>query len=197
MIRYIGDIHGCDDLYAKALVGCRDSVQVGDFGFGFIPEESLARWPGGDGHHMIRGNHDDPAKAAKHPGFICSGYDQGVFYVNGGFSIDREWLIEGVSWWPDEEHSYSQLEALIGIYVRHKPRRVVSHEGPASAVAALFEPTWFEPSRTSLALDAMLSLHRPAEWIFGHWHKRRDKVIDGTRFICLETGGWIDLEDPT
>lgn len=196
MTRYIGDIHGRAGLYGRALAGCRNSVQVGDFGFGFIPDQSLAHWPGDGNHRMIRGNHDDPAKAAKHPGFINSGYDQGVFYVNGGFTIDREGRIEGVSWWPDEEHSYSVLQTLIDIYARHRPSRVVSHEGPASAVAKLFKPTQFKPSRTSLALDAMLSLHRPAEWIFGHWHERRDQVIDGTRFICLEEGGWIDLEDP-
>jgi hypothetical protein len=98
MIRYIGDIHARDDLYARALKGCDASVQVGDFGFGFIPDASLSRWPGGRGHRMIRGNHDDPARAEAHPGFIDSGYEYpGTFYVNGGFSIDRQWRIEGVA----------------------------------------------------------------------------------------------------
>jgi predicted phosphohydrolase len=199
VIRYIGDIHGRDDLYAKALVGCDASVQVGDFGFGFVPPHHMARWPGRNvQHRMIRGNHDDPAQAEAHPGFIDSGYEaDGTFYVNGGLSIDRDWRIEGVSWWPDEQHSVEDLQVLIDIYAMHRPRRVVSHEGPVSAIVELFRPDPFTPSRTSRALDAMLRVHRPEQWIFGHWHKNRDQIISGTRFICLKEGGWIDLPDMT
>lgn len=194
MIRYIGDIHGRDDLYARALAGCGASVQVGDFGFGFVPDASLARWPGGIHHRMIRGNHDDPAKAEKHPGFIDSGYETpGTFYINGGLSIDRQWRIPGVSWWADEEHSLEDLKVLIEMYALHKPRRVVSHEGPAPVVDRFFQPTRFTPSLTSCALTAMLQIHQPTEWIFGHWHDRRDQVVGTTHFICLEEGGWIDL----
>ena len=41
------------------------------------------------------------------------------------------------------------------------------------------------PSRTRQAFDAMMSIHRPKLWIFGHWHRSRNEMIDGTRFICL------------
>ncbi len=199
MIRYIGDIHGRDDLYAKALVGAEKSVQVGDFGFGFVPPHHMARWPGRNlKHRMIRGNHDDPAQAEAHPGFIDSGYESdGTFYVNGGYSIDRQWRIPGVSWWADEEHSQSDLKVLIEMYAMHRPRRVVSHEGPVAAIVNLFAPERYAPSRTSLALDQMLRIHRPAEWIFGHWHQSRDCVLGGIRFICLKEGGWIDLPEVT
>lgn len=196
MIRFIGDIHGRDDLYARALVGCETSLQVGDFGFGFVRDGSLAWWPTGPNHRMIRGNHDDPDRAEVHPSFVHSGYEApGTFYVNGGFSIDRQWRIPGVSWWADEEHSDQDLQTLFEMYARYRPVRVVSHEGPATAVAELFSPSPFSPSRTSLALDRMLQVHQPREWIFGHWHKRRDQVLRKTRFICLEEGGWIDLPE--
>jgi hypothetical protein len=97
--------------------------------------------------------------------------------------------------WPDEEHSAQDLQVLLEMYMLHRPRRVVSHEGPASAVAALFRPRHYRPSVTSQALDAMLRLHQPEEWIFGHWHARRDERDGKTRFICLEEGGWIDLPE--
>jgi len=38
---------------------------------------------------------------------------------------------------------------------------------------------------TSLLGDECLKEHRPKLWVFGHHHKSFDKVIDGTRFVCL------------
>jgi hypothetical protein len=195
-VRYIGDIHGKRHLYEAALDGCRESVQIGDFGYGFYEtgDPYLLGWPGGNNDRFIRGNHDNPRVCSQRPHHIDSGFERGVFYVGGGRSIDWAERTPGVDWWPDEEHSYSELRVLIDIYQTHRPARVVSHEAPAS-IARQFFPNNFPPgpSRTSNALDAMLGLHRPKEWVFGHWHLPRDEVIDGTRFICLPEGGWVDL----
>ncbi|PWJ12118.1 hypothetical protein [Jannaschia seohaensis] len=102
-MRIIGDIHGRRDLYARALAGAKESVQIGDFGMGFIPEEDLATWPGGPGHKFFRGNHDDPALCRAHPAHLESGPYGNLFVVGGGWSIDREYRTPGVTWWPDEE----------------------------------------------------------------------------------------------
>lgn len=197
-IRYIGDIHGKRHLYEAALEGCRASVQVGDFGYGFYEtgDPYLEGWPGDNYHRFIRGNHDNPKVCYQRPHHIDSGFERGVFYVGGGWSIDNALRTEGVNWWPDEQHSYEELGILIDIFKQRRPKRVVSHEAPAS-IARRFFPGRFPPgpSMTSNALNVMLKSHRPAEWVFGHWHEARDEVIDGTRFICLPEGGWVDLPD--
>ncbi|PWJ12119.1 hypothetical protein [Jannaschia seohaensis] len=76
---------------------------------------------------------------------------------------------------------------------------MLTHEAPISVAEAFFgsidSPKTRRPSRTSLALEKMLALHRPRSWAFGHWHERRDWPVDGTRFIALEEGGWVDLPD--
>lgn len=197
-MRYIGDIHGQGDLYAKATEDVSASVQVGDLGCGFIPEPLFrAEFQRGPNHRFIRGNHDDPAEARRWANFIDSGMgDDGVFYLGGGFSIDAAIRTPGLSWWPDEEHNYAELCYLAEEYLICKPRRVVSHECPVFVSQQFFNPLFPPgPSRTSQAMQVMLALHAPVEWIFGHWHKRRDHVINGTRFICLEEGGWIDLPE--
>lgn len=198
MIRYIGDIHGKRHLYEAALKGCSTSVQVGDFGYGFYEtgDPFLLDWPRGPGHRFIRGNHDNPTVAYFQTHHIDSGFERGVFYVGGEWSIDRHYRTPGVSWWPDEEHSDEELSVLIDIYKERKPVRVVSHGAPAQIAKHLFGAKFPPgPSRTSQALGVMLGIHRPAEWIFGHWHIARDAIIDGTRFICLPEGGWVDLPD--
>jgi hypothetical protein len=39
----------------------------------------------------------------------------------------------------------------------------------------------------------MWNFYKPETWIFGHWHLSFDKVISGTRFICLNELDAIDL----
>lgn len=201
-MRYIGDIHGRADLYAKAIAGCDASIQVGDFGYGFIPKESLPLWPGAGNpnHRFIRGNHDDPAQCKAQPNYILSGQQGDHFYINGGWSIDREWRVEGVSWWPDEEHSAVDLNEILDDFIATKPRVVVSHEAPCEIAKLMFGAKYPPgPSRTSIMLQAMLDNHTPDIWIFGHWHKTkkfgRYDPWGNTRFICLGEGDWIDLPE--
>ncbi len=103
-----------------------------------------------------------------------------------------------MSWWPEEEHSIKELDQLVEEYEKAKPDRVVSHEAPFTVCGRLFPLAVYPPgpSRTSQALQAMYEVHKPKEWVFGHWHKHRDTgPEDKTRFICLGIGDWIDLKD--
>jgi predicted phosphodiesterase len=189
-MRYIGDLHGKLDLYGAALAGIDASIQIGDFGFGFVDVEP---WPTGN-HRFIRGNHDDPALARAHPQHIESGPEDDKFFVGGGWSIDVDERTPGVSWWPDEEHSTAELDALTLEYARSNPTHMITHEAPSGIIPEFFETRLpGGPSRTALALQDMLDIWTPDVWIFGHWHSRRDKIFDGCRFICLEEGGWIDI----
>lgn len=201
MIRFIGDVHGDPKAYLRAIGDAERSIQVGDFGLGFT------RMPvAGPGHRFIRGNHDCPSLCRERPDWIADGtIEDGMMFIGGATSIDREYRIEGVSWWPDEQLSTPQLERMVDLYQRHRPRIMVTHECPASVARELFLRHYKlaieDRSDTREAFEVMLSIARPEVWIFGHWHEWRDKVIDGTRFICLpepsgDCQGWIDLPTP-
>jgi len=202
-ILFIGDIHGKWKDYQDILEKEQPerSIQVGDFGWGFLGQESeymqrvvhtlehVMETQGGGDNRYIRGNHDNPGECAEHRFFIPDiSYEQdtGMMFIGGADSIDKEWRVRDQDWWPDEELSYNDLHCAIDVYESVKPRIMVTHECPEDVVWKLFP--WYRkeyPSRTREALGSMWSMHKPDIWIFGHWHHSRDQVIDGTRFICL------------
>ena len=184
----IGDVHGRTDMYVQMVVDYKQSIQVGDMGVGFTG----TILPVMDNHRFINGNHDNPKLCSQHPNWIPYGKvetinDQTWFFMGGALSIDKHLRTPGVSWWPEEELNYNQLNRMINIYETAKPDVVITHDCPDSIAKQLF--TYVEnpdlSSRTRQALDTMLSIHRPAKWIFGHWHESRSVAIYGTDFICL------------
>lgn len=191
-MRIIGDIHGDYAAYLEIISGAEKSIQVGDFGIGFS-EDDFKR---SSSHRFIRGNHDDPHECKKNSHWIPDGSKfENIFCVGGGFSIDRDYRVEGVSWWPEEELSHQELYKVMDLYETLKPKIVVSHEAPSSVIPRMFyEKNIFPPSRTSMALDSMLYIHKPKLWFFGHWHENRTINIDGTTFICLGVNSYIDLK---
>lgn len=198
--RFIGDIHGNVREYHNLIdnIPSGKSVQVGDFGMGFISKEDENFFFTNKNHGFIRGNHDDPAICKKHPCWIPDGtIKNDVMFVGGGWSIDWQYRIPGISWWEDEELTSEELYIMIDRYIESKPRVMVTHEAPAQVIQPLFPDEYkmaFAPSRTSRAFEAMFNNHQPEIWIFGHWHKNRNQIINGTRFICLAELTYIDLE---
>lgn len=215
-ITIIGDVHGSTRSYQKwirgNLFGEERSIQIGDMGLGFSgvglpapgqPEFSL-------NHKFFRGNHDSPEKCRANRHYLGDyGYleEDSLFWCAGAWSIDRAYRTEGVSWWPDEELSYDELNKALDLYVQSKPRFVLSHEAPAKAAKtllySLIGPYFFlakrdcANSRTGQALEAMMSLHQPEKWIFGHYHVDKHFNVPKctTEFICL--GGIMqDGEQP-
>ena len=190
--RFIGDCHGKIAEYLAICSGCERSVQVGDMGLGFkgvyLPHDEVIS------HRFVRGNHDDPNACAEHPYWIEDGtYKDGIMYIGGAWSIDREYRTEGVSWWRDEELSMEELNNIVDMAVKNKPRVMVTHDCPTSVLDKIFGYPYIIKTRTGQALDTILELCKPKLWIFGHHHKDVDKVIDGTRFICLNELSFIDL----
>ena len=193
VIRFIGDVHGKMDEYVQLTKGCQQSIQVGDFGAGFvkIPELTL-------NHQFIRGNHDSPQICEKHFNWIEDGRWNSItrmFFVGGALSIDRHQRLEGVSWWRDEELDITTLDAFIDAYEMYKPETMVTHECPEQ-VTPFLNNGWKinDPSRTRRAFETMFEIHQPKLWIFGHWHQSLDVTVNGTRFICLNELEHIDLE---
>lgn len=194
-IYVIGDVHGKFRAYAKLLSSLTPdslSLQVGDFGL--LPGSD---YPGvlPDGAKFIRGNHDSPEIARRHPGFAGDyGFlpEYGVFVIGGAESLDRDLRTPGRDWWPEEELSDERLQHALDLYGACKPEIVVSHDCPSVAVPAM--PVGgldFPRSRTVRALDRMLEAHTPKLWIHGHWHVSRDQVVGSTRFRSLaELEAW-------
>ena len=189
MTRFIGDVHGKIDEFARLRDGCSSSVQVGDLGIGFVDVPDL-----GVGNRFIRGNHDNPGLCPAHPSWIPdTTLENGVFYMGGASSIDRSLRHPGNDVWDDEELSWCALSAAIDYYAASRPSVVVTHDGPEDVTSALFGNSRHR-SRTAQALQAMLSDYRPSLWVFGHWHRRVDVTIEGTRFVCLEELGVLDTD---
>jgi hypothetical protein len=193
-IRFVGDVHGKIGEYLAICSECKESVQVGDMGLGFkgvyLPHDEIMN------HRFIRGNHDDPNACAVHPYWIPDGsydYEKGIMYIGGAWSIDHAYRIEGVSWWRDEEVSTERLYEMIDFAERVKPKIMITHDFPEGVITELFFNTPIR-TRTQSALEMIRQVIKPELWIGGHWHFSVDKVIDGTRFICLNELQYIDLE---
>ena len=196
----IGDIHGKWEQYGALLHQHKPerSVQVGDFGWGFKGQDifSTARtdmlhefMDRGDNTY-IRGNHDNPTMCKHHKYCIDDvtyESDTGIMFIGGASSIDKHYrLIHGLDWWEDEELDYHDLSLAVQTYEQVKPKIMVTHECPETIVPHLFN--WYKsefPSDTRKAFATMLEIHKPELWVHGHWHTSADKVIDGTRFVCL------------
>lgn len=191
-MRFIGDVHGKMFDYAAICSGVDETIQVGDLGVGFV--DSI---PTGPYDRFIRGNHDNPALCRERPGWICDGHvENGTMFIGGAWSIDRAFRTPMLDWWPDEECTDAQFDIFHKRYAEAKPQVMVTHDCPDSVAYELFlkEGNYRQfYTTTALRLEEMFRTHQPDVWIFGHWHKRRDQVIEGTRFICLEELGVIDL----
>lgn len=199
-ITFIGDVHGKWGPYRKIIRGTTHSLQVGDFGVGFIshrteepcsnpPHSHMAKGQ----HFFIRGNHDNPEACRKHPFWIPDGGNafgrQDIFCVGGAMSIDKHLRTQGYDWWPDEELAYSQLCTIMGQYEATKPSIVVSHECPESVISRVCHSRGIGkydiPSVTRRCFDNMLEIHKPDLWVHGHWHIDHHTVHSGVEFIGL------------
>ena len=188
--RFIGDVHGKIGQYLAVTDGVERSVQVGDMGLGF----DGVVLPKLENHKFIRGNHDSPSACLNHPNWIHDGtYKDGIFYCGGAWSIDYALREENVSWWRDEEVSTEKLNELVDFISIKRPKIMVTHDCPYGVVKELFGITPYK-TKTQMFLEAVREISTPDIHIFGHWHHNVDRVINGTRYICLNELSYIDLD---
>jgi Icc-related predicted phosphoesterase len=193
-MRFIGDVHGYFDKYRKIAAAVPRSIQVGDMGVGFPGFDPAAVEIDAD-HRFIRGNHDDPDRCREVLGYIQDGMvDDRMMFVGGASSIDRHVRTEGVNWWADEELSIRALDEVVERAMLVEPEIMVTHECPESVARRMMPSMHPIPSRTRQAFDALLEGHRPALWIFGHWHVTKTMSVGGTMFICLGELDYVDLD---
>jgi Calcineurin-like phosphoesterase len=193
----IGDVHGKVETYQKIIQRMPEgqrSVQIGDMGLGF-KGVGLHEMP--DCHKWFRGNHDNPEKCRANKNYLGDyGYlpEDKLFWLGGAFSIDRDYRVEGVSWWRDEELSIEELGKAVNLYEETKPEYVLSHECPSEAAKFMLQSLGIRStandanSRTAQALQIMYEIHQPKEWVFGHWHVDKTfhlKQDSRTEFHCV------------
>jgi len=184
----IGDVHGKINQYKWILEKHNmTSIQVGDFGFKREHDWHIKHINKETRMHLINfGNHDDTTYK-NHPhstGNCCTFVNYNLMTVRGAYSIDKHHRDEGRSWWSDEELTYAEMEKAIAQSNKYKPEILVTHDCPQLVREELFGIT--DKSLTSNGLQVMFEQHQPRLWIFGHHHKSRNEVINGTRFICLK-----------
>ncbi len=207
-MRFIGDVHGKFDHYEKLIEGVESSIQIGDLGVGFCtldpqgvvqcpkpPYEAMKR---AGSHRFIRGNHDNPTACRSESLWIEDGHIEGdMFFCGGALSASRAKRTEGLNWWPDEELSEAEFAAIRSAYLEMRPKLMVTHDCPHSIAEAVLKHHQVDKtvaqSRTRRTFQGMWGLHKPEIWIFGHWHLSMDRVIEGTRFICLDELKLIDI----
>jgi len=211
--RLIGDVHGMK--YELSLVldnlpeDVTEVIQVGDMGVGFGQgdywHESLDEMMKSVNGKFIRGNHDSPAVCKTMQSWIPDGLVQNdAMFIGGAWSIDYQWRTMGLDLWEDEELSHTEFNELIDVYDLVRPRVMVTHDCPESVSLEMFIKTGNSlagttqfKTKTGAALQAMFEIHQPALHLFGHWHRDKNEIINGTRFICLAELSYCDVDMDT
>ena len=172
-----------------------ESIQLGDYGVGFQRRVwdkvrskykiIITNYVAKPEHVFCRGNHDNPRVCAKHPNCLNKfGMYKNIFYIAGAYSIDKNIRTHDVDWWPEEEMNTKELYNCFNMYEGLKPNIVISHECP-QRVLPLLHSSSIISSRTGQALDAMLEVHQPKYWFFGHHHMSWKAKVGQTEFQCL------------
>ena len=206
-LRFIGDVHGKQIKYIEIANRAVHSIQLGDVGFDYT--WILNNLPS-DNHKILGGNHDnyevlDGKFHLQTPHFLG---DFGVytvpefgeiFFVRGGYSIDRSFRREGQNWWPLEQITYKQGVDALELYSQTKPKFVISHECPSGLLDYVGMPkqealNWgIRPSMTANLLQSMFEFHQPLIWCHGHHHKSKFIIQENTTFISLGELAFIDF----
>ena len=189
-VTFIGDCHGKLGEYLNLVQGLNtSSIQLGDMGLGFSEMRTGEALPRMENHRFLRGNHDDPHQCRQHSNYLGEwGYlqDLDLLFVSGARSLDKDWRVEGMSWWPEEELPYATLLDIVLMFGTLQPTIVASHEAPVDVFGELFKYRHIERSRTSAALGTALAKHAPEYWICAHHHRSARRRIGETLFVSLD-----------
>jgi len=172
----VGDIHGQASKLLEKISSDKDYLLIGDIGFGF---NTMFFPPNVVG---IAGNHDSPYEIAKWDGWLGKyGYleEHDLFYIGGAFSPDLMWRKRGKDWWIDEELTTEDFQNALHLYKKHKPKYVVSHDGPWVFTNHI---GYSNNSRTQEWLQNIWEEHRPDHWFLGHYHESYNQKVMDTEF---------------
>lgn len=151
--------------------------------FDWINQMPIVEWHNGLVHkdeniiHLMRGNC-----------YNINGYN--FLALGGALSVDKEQRQEHVSWWQEEQWSFSQTEYLFSTLERikicnDKIDYVISHTCPASILnpmTGFYHDDYKDSTRQLLdEVLAKIGIDNFKHWYFGHWHIDKDYK----NFSCL------------
>lgn len=195
MITVIGDVHGHYAQYERTARKRENTVQLGDLGFKYGCLNNLDP----EKHKIVAGNHDNYDIINEYAHYLgdygnCSLGGVNFFFYRGAYSIDRQYRTVGIDWWEQEQVSIEQFMKARELYRETKPQIVITHDCPEKIALMLLDPGQpIYQNTTGWALQELFNNHQPKLWLFGHYHRSWTKVIDGTKFICLNELETIDL----
>lgn len=179
----IGDVHGKVLMYQDIIQSVEESIQIGDFGFVEQHEWHKANVDGTK-HKILLGNHDCTLYKYSPHSLGDFGVYKDFFFIRGADSIDKGHRVFGRDWWADEELDWKEWNDCIKLYEQIKPSIVLSHDCPSVTKEVMFG--YKEQSFTNRGLQQLFEIHQPDLWIFGHYHRDTNDMIENTLFICLD-----------
>lgn len=194
----IGDIHGQYYNYFGLVKQFSEyeTIQLGDMGIGFGYKFDILdkEFPIDKKHKWFRGNHDNPEVSKRHKNYLGDFgiTDNGIFFVGGGYSIDKEFRTIGRDWWEDEELSINEFNNVLEVYETLKPEFVISHSQPSELIDIIFNQRI--ECRTQQYFSEMFKIHQPKKWISAHLHLNYKTQIERTEFIVVDTLNYYRLE---
>ena len=109
-----------------------------------------------------------------------------LFAMGGAASHDKEYRVEGVSWWPEEmpsEEEYKNAEDNLS-RCGWTVDLIVSHCCPDSIQSKISD--YYEHNRLTNFFECVIKANcKYKAWFFGHYHE--DLVVD-ERHVCLYNG---------
>ena len=199
---YIGDVHNHYNRYNNFCKNLPESLQLGDMGVGFpVKDYELSRYKYSPApyyhknHKFICGNHDNYQYASKFPNCLKRfGYikEKGIFYISGGYSVDKQCRTPNETWWEWEELNDKEQEECFKLYKEINPEIVASHDCPTVAKywalhysnGGVFNSNI--STNTEMFLNKLWVEKEPKYWIHGHYHQFYTKQEGNTMFIGLD-----------
>ena len=178
MFTVLGDVHG------QKIPNIEGKVfQLGDLGFNYGSLDSLDS----NIFKFGAGNHDNHALLKVDPPKHYVGrygyHEWGFYWIGGAYSIDKKFRTLGFDWFANEELTLLEANACMTDYYKMKPDIVISHDCPTIIKGMIHENcirTW-----TDILLNAILDIHSPKLWIFGHHHTSFEYKLGPTLFKGL------------
>jgi hypothetical protein len=122
--------------------------------------------------------------------------------VGGGYSIDRPYRTEGMSWWPQEMIT-AQQEAEIITGLDQPVHVMISHDCPSGVtIPGLSSSAWqWHPDDLAISAEHRKIVQRitdaaaPGMLVHGHYHRHYRSTLPTPRGICDVIG--LDRDDTT
>lgn len=99
-----------------------------------------------------------------------------IFTFGGGFSIDKEYRIEGRSWWKEEMPSKEEYEEGIKNLerVNNEVDYIFTHTAPRFICERLVREIYEGEEALQYYLAEISELVAFKKWYYGHWHMDRE-----------------------